>query len=418
MHALIAMALALGLLVVLLHRRVRVGRAMLCSAITLAVLLRVGPRAMLAALVLEFRDPSVGLTQTTPYLFVSLTALLLGVNVLGAIMQSTGISQRLIVAMYGLFRSRRAALAGLPLLMGMLPTPGGIMLSAPMVRDLGDSIGLERSRLAAINFYFRHQWEPVWPLFPAIPLVQGILGVSAFAIIRYNLIIALVGIVAGIVFLLLRDMPARAENALPVGRRIHHHVGDLLGAFWPIALTATIYALFDVPPAGGIAISIVVLLVLHRVPRQKWGTLFKAANEPEMVLLVFSALFFKLNLQAADAISEVVVFFQEVNMPPPLIIFLLPFIVGFLSGVTMPSVAMTFPFLAAFIGTGADAKMPLETLAFSGLLFGLLLTPVHLCLPLSAGYFQIPLPRIVSRLLAPSAFTVLIVAISVYILLR
>ncbi|MBE0535583.1 MAG: DUF401 family protein [Phycisphaerae bacterium] len=418
MRALIAMALALGLLVALLYRRVRVGRAMFWSAIALAVLLKVTPRDMIQSLVSEFRDASVGLTQTTPYLFISLTVLLLGVNVLGAIIQHTGVSQRLIVAMYGLFRSRRAAIAGLPLLMGMLPTPGGIMLSAPMVRDLGDSIGIERSRQAAINFYFRHQWEPVWPLFPAIPLVQGILGVSAFSVISHNLIISIVGIGAGIVFLLLGGMPPKAENPPPARRRLQHNLQDLAHAFWPIALTALLYAALNVPPAGGIIVSILGLLLLHRVPRRHWRNLFKAANEPDMVLLVFSALFFKLNLQAAGAVGEVVVYFNHINMPPQLIVFLLPFIVGFLSGVTMPTVAMTFPFLAAFIGTGPDAKMPLETLAFSGLLCGLLLTPVHLCLPLSAGYFQTPLPKIIARLLVPSFLTVLIVATAVYLLMR
>jgi len=416
MRALIAMLLALGLLVALLFSRMRVGRAMLCSAIGLAFLLHVGPADMVEAIRHEMRDPAISLTQTTPYLFVSLSALLLGVNILGALMQFTGVSQRLITAMYSLFRSRRAAIAGLPLLMGLLPTPGGIMLSAPMVRDLGDSIGIERSRQGAINFYFRHQWEPIWPIFPALPLAQGILGVSAFAIIGYNAVIVVLGILAGIAFLLPRGIPARAENAVPPGRPIRHNLADLAHAFWPIALTAILYAALEVPPAGGIAVSIAAIVLIYRIPRGRWGSILKAANEPEMVLLVFSALLFKLNLEAAGAVGEVVEFFQQVNMPPALIIFLLPFIAGFLSGVTMPAVAMTFPFLAVFIGTGAEAKMPLETLAFSGLLCGLLLTPVHLCLPLSAGYFEVHLFRIIARLLAPSLITALTVAATVYLL--
>ena len=52
------------------------------------------------------------------------------------------------------------------------------------------------------------------------------------------------------------------------------------------------------------------------------------------------------------------------------LLFLLPMLVGFTTGVTTPTVAITYPFLIAFIGTGPDAKMGLETLAFSGLLFG------------------------------------------------
>jgi len=69
----------------------------------------------------------------------------------------------------------------------------------------------------------------------------------------------------------------------------------------------------------------------------------------------------------------------------------------------MPTVAITYPFLITFIGTGSEARMGLEGLAFSGLLFGLWLTPVHLCLALSASYFQTSLLKIILKLLLPTA---------------
>ena len=70
----------------------------------------------------------------------------------------------------------------------------------------------------------------------------------------------------------------------------------------------------------------------------------------------------------------------------------------------MPTVAITFPFLMPFIGTGSDAKVGLETLAFSGLICGLLLTPVHLCVALSASYFEAPLTKILVKLIGPVVF--------------
>ncbi len=79
-------------------------------------------------------------------------------------------------------------------------------------------------------------------------------------------------------------------------------------------------------------------------------------------------------------------------------------LVAFLTGVTMPTVAITFPFLIPFIGTGDQAKMGLEVLAFSGLICGLLTTPVHLCLALSAGYFDVPLGKIILKVLGPIVF--------------
>jgi hypothetical protein len=135
MYALIAMALALTLLVVLLRLKVKLGRSMFLSSIALAILLGVTPGEFWTTVVHEWHNKP--LNQTTGYLFLTLTALVISVNVLGGAMKETGVSQRLTPAIQGLFRSRRFALAAIPLMMGMLPTPGGIMLSAPMVRDLG-----------------------------------------------------------------------------------------------------------------------------------------------------------------------------------------------------------------------------------------------------------------------------------------
>jgi len=401
MYALVAMALALALLVVLLHLKVRLGRAMVISAVALAILLGVSPGEFGRTVAEEWRDKP--LSQTTGYLFVTLTALVILVNVLGVAMQETGVSQRLVSAVQGLFRSRRLALAAIPMMMGMLPTPGGIMLSAPMVRDLGDHIGIDRSHSAAVNYFFRHQWETVWPLFPAVPLIQSMLGISAFALVSHNIAITLTGTLAGAGFLLLRGIPAK-DRQTRLKSRLSDDVRHFIGAFWPIALVAALYAVADIPPAAGVLAAIVVFLAFHKVALNRWGRIFKAGIEWDFAFLVFGALLFKLNLQAGQAVDSVVSFLTAMNAPKHLLIFLLPMLVSFLTGLTMPSVAITFPFLVPYIGTGAEAKVGLETLAFSGLVCGLLTTPVHLCMALSASYFETSLMKIVVRVIGPVIF--------------
>ncbi|GAG84466.1 unnamed protein product, partial [marine sediment metagenome] len=104
MYALIAMALVLTMLVVLLRLRVKLGRSMLLSSIGLAILLGVSPGEFWQSVVQEWHTGP--LSRTTGYLFVTLTALVTLVNVLGAAMKETGVSQRLASALQGLFRSR------------------------------------------------------------------------------------------------------------------------------------------------------------------------------------------------------------------------------------------------------------------------------------------------------------------------
>ena len=401
MYALFSMAVALVALVVLLRLRIKIGRSMLISALVLAALLHVGPVSFWQCLVNEWQTKPID--QTTGYLFVTLTVLLTLVNVLGEAMHQTGVSHRLVPAMQGLFRSRRVGLAAIPLIMGMLPTPGGIMLSAPMVRDLGDHIGISRTRAAAINYFFRHLWESVWPLFPAVPLIQTMFGISALKLISHNLAITTAGMLGGAIFLLGRGIPPKADTH-KFAQRFATSLRGFFAAFWPIVIVAGLYAAFDIVPAIGVLAATVLFLVVHRVPFVRWRHIFRSAVEPDFALLVLGALLFKVNLEAGGAVHDVVDFFYAVHIPSYLLIFLLPAVVAFLTGVTMPTVAITFPFLMPYIGTGNEAKMGLEVLAFAGTSVGILATPVHLCLALSTSYFQASLPKIILKLLVPLAF--------------
>jgi hypothetical protein len=151
-----------------------------------------------------------------------------------------------------------------------------------------------------------------------------------------------------------------------------------------------------------VLLAIFGLLLLHRVDVRRWGGIFKAAKEPDMVLLLFGALWFKLNLEASGAVGSVVGFFNQMHMPPLLVLFVLPFLVSFSTGVTTPTVAITYPFLMLFIRTQDGMSLSAETLAFAGVVFGLAVSPIHLCLALSASYFNTPLLRIVIKVLPPA----------------
>jgi hypothetical protein len=236
-----------------------------------------------------------------------------------------------------------------------------------------------------------------------VPLVQGIFGISAFALISHNIAITLAGLLGGVVFLLLSGMPKRDEKSRPEGR-FADNIRNFAHAFWPIVLVASLYAGFNLPAAVGLLLAIVIFLAIHKVSLNRWPGIFKSGIEFDFTLLIFGALLFKLDLEAGGAVNEVVEFFSEINMPEHLVIFFLPFIVAYLTGVTTATVAITFPFLVPFVGTGPDAKMGLETLAFAGLACGLLITPVHLCLTLSASYFKTPLIGIMLKLLVPTLF--------------
>ncbi|MCX7806073.1 MAG: DUF401 family protein [Planctomycetota bacterium] len=401
LYALLSIAISLAALAVMLRRKVRLGRAMVVSAIILAWLLGATPAKLWDSLVLEWSAKKSG--ERTPYLFLSLTSLVILVNILGAAMREAGIDRRLAPALEGLLRSRRAAISIIPLMMGMLPTPGGIMLSAPMVRSAGDGIGLPRARQAAINYWFRHQLEPAWPLFPAVPLVQAMFSVPPGRLLAWNAALSVAGLLAGVAFLLLPGMPPRRDPG-PSGAAggTWANLRAVAAALWPIALAAGLYIGLHMPPAAGIFLGALLILLVYRIPRTRWWPLARESVEWDFALLIGGALMYKLNLDATGAVPEITDWLRSAGLPTRALLFVLPFIVGFVTGVTMPTVAMTFPLLKSFIGEGEAADLGLEALAFSGVLCGLHLTPVHLCVSLSTTYFEAPLIRILWRLVPPT----------------
>jgi len=214
----------------------------------------------------------------------------------------------------------------------------------------------------------------------------------------------LAGLTGGIVGLLLVGIPRKKDGDGPKRRSISANLLDFGHSFWPIVLAAGLYVGLKWPPAVGILLSIFGFLAIHKVGFARWGGIFRAAAEPDKVLLIFGALLFKVVMEAAGAIPDVVTFFTDMHLPVLLLIFFLPFFVAVATGLNLVTAMITFPLLLQYIGTGSEMAFGLEVLAFSGLLCGVLLTPVHLCLALSMSYFETSLTKILSKLLLPLCF--------------
>jgi hypothetical protein len=103
-----------------------------------------------------------------------------------------------------------------------------------------------------------------------------------------------------------------------------------------------------------------------------------------MILMVFGIMIFKAMLGTTGMIERLPLFFNTAGIPRYLVISFLPFIVGFLTGMTMAAVGITFPVILPLF----DGKLSLMTFSFMCGFAGVLLTPVHFCLALTREYFQ------------------------------
>lgn len=109
------------------------------------------------------------------------------IEMLTLFLQLTGSLQRILNALRKVFADSRVQIALVPTILGLFPVPGGAMLSAPMVGVYGDEIGIKANRKSAINLFFRHIWDQVFPFKPHLILGAAVLNIPLFTLIGWTL---------------------------------------------------------------------------------------------------------------------------------------------------------------------------------------------------------------------------------------
>jgi hypothetical protein len=79
----------------------------------------------------------------------------------------------------------RAATFAIPAAIGLLPMPSGAYISAVVVDPLYDKMGLKSHQKTLLNYWMRHIWIPVWPLFQGVLITAAVLGVSVWEVVEW-----------------------------------------------------------------------------------------------------------------------------------------------------------------------------------------------------------------------------------------
>jgi hypothetical protein len=93
---------------------------------------------------------------------------------------------------------------------------------------------------------------------------------------------------------------------------------------------------------------------------------------------------------------------QAVGMPAYVILTTLPMLIGFSTGLSSAMVGISIPLLLPFLVTEQGVNGPAFLLAYGAGGLGYLLSPLHLCLVLSAEYFRARLSSVYRYLLPPA----------------
>ena len=336
---------------------------------------------------------------------LQLVAIICLILVVSQLMKDSGQLDRIVGNFVAIAQDASTVSAVMPALIGLLPMPGGALFSAPMVETAVAGCSLSEDRKTAVNYWFRHIWEFWWPLYPGVVLALGLLKVETWRFILIQSPLTLLSIAAGSFFLL---GPLR-ENG--IARKERHFQWQMLRPFlWEIMPITVVVAFIvgfatvrfvlagvglnvNVPTTLPLLLGLIACLIwviwANRLGLSDFWAALLNRNTMPMVLLIFGIMAFKGALVDSRAVFHIREEMVRYHIPVVMVIMAMPFISGFVTGITIGFVGATFPLVVPlFAGLPPLDFLVHASLAYASGYMGMMLSPVHICLLVTKDYFK------------------------------
>src|SRR3989338_1017530 len=395
MSDIIKLLIVLSFIVLLLRRKYRIGIVLLSASALLALLYLMSPQEIIL---------NISAAVTNP-ITIKLGLSLIMIRVLEMILRENNLLAEMMESSKSLFRNRKLVIISMPMLIGILPSMGGAYFSAPMVNESTKGLKMSQEEKGFINFWFRHPWEYILPLYPGLLLASAVSGVELRTLIIVNLPFAVTMLLTGF-FLSMREVKGNVEY-ISVSRQG-------LSSFIPIILIVLLVMVFKVELHISLIILVIGLFIFYRYGVGKILKAFKYGFALDVILLVLGVMLFKELMEGTGAVRNLGEFFVSKGIPIMPLLFILPFMSGFLTGITVGSVGSTFPLLLHMLH---GSPLGAVSFAFASAILGVLLSPVHVCLILTKEYFNADMWVIYKKML-PACAIILIVAAIEYLILH
>ncbi len=351
------------------------------------------------------------LTQKTS---VQLYIIIISVLYITLIQKKEKMFDKLLASMRAIFRNNKIVSMVTPSIIGLLPMPGGALVSAPLVENATENMDVSNEFKTFVNYWFRHVWEFVWPIYAGLLLFQAMSGIPLKKIIITQSPYTILNILTGI--LIVSIYFRKNGNHIPRLRKngsLKNTVYDFFGGVWPLILIILQFFIFSIPLHISMITTSIALTVTKKIKLKNFVRyLFSPLIGKTMVLMVTVLVFQKIIF-----ISNVFSSFNTENLSFSLLIFLcflISFSIGFLTGVNTAYIAIAYPILLPLFKDMPgflNISIYIYVIGFSGIL----LSPVHLCLVLTNEYFKSDLFK-VYKYLFPPVFILMFVSTLIVIL--
>lgn len=325
------------------------------------------------------------------------------ISILGNCLKETGLMVEMIESLRG-YLSSRVLVALIPALFGLLPMPGGALMSAPFNEGEADRLGLMAEEKTFVNVWFRHVWFFASPISSTTILFSRLARVNLYSFLLSVSPLYFLTALVGYLFSIrrVRGVEKEQRGSSP---------SALLKGFLPIALIVLLNIL-GVPLPVAILVGIILVLSMRWMGLRRSVTTIWRGVPWTILSALAGIMFFRYTIKGAGWVTLLFSGLRDAGVPILAFFTVFPFLIGFISGAPATGIGIGLPLVLPLF----SSSLTNLGLIYFSIIAGYLLSPLHLCLVLTNSYYKSDLGK-VYRILTPSILALYAIGLP-YFLLR
>lgn len=380
----IKLVFVLFLVIVLLSLKIDLWLNLILNSLFIGLLFNLGFKEILTVCKATIMD-----IETLKLLFIIFTIYFLSI-----VLEQLRKYEGMVKSLQKLILDYRFVMMFLSSFISLLPIQGGAIFSAPMIKSIGESNNANPEKNMFINYWFRHIWEFLWPLYPEIILYASLLKISIKNLIIILSPLTVISLLIGITWVN-RNLTYNRSRKEDRKTCLKSTLKEFIQNSWPI-LFVFLMVFLNINLLYSLLITLITLFFLHHELRVKIIEFFQEALKKSYttLLLVFGIVLFKEMLEYAQIIEILPTFFISKGISIYIAIMLIPFLVSFLTGSIFASIGICAPvFLGFLVNPDSTINLNQVIILYTAAYIGMMITPLHLCLAITKDFFCINIKR-------------------------
>ena len=386
MVEIIKLLLVIVIIIILLRFKWDLGIVMFLASVLLGLLFQLGWEKMFNDIYLTITDP----------LTLQIIGIIIFVYLLSSILRRSKSLEAIIISLQKIIKDYRLIVFFISSFLGLIPMPAGAMFSAPLLKEIGEKNSMNRDEIMFANYWFRHVWEFIWPLMPGLILYVSVVDIELRKVIVIQFPFTIIALGIGF-FWMFSKLKAPASHQVEQ-QKTNVYVLKFIKSIWSILLIIVLVIFFNLDLLIALVIAVTMLLLFHRFDRTQLKDMILKDISFKVVFMIVGIFLFKQTLETTQAMNLIPQFFLGLGVNPWVIIFSVPFLLGFLTGVATGFVGISLPILMPLLVQGQELNISMLMFAFISGFTGMMFSPMHLCLTVTRDYFKVNMISIYKKL--------------------